>query len=155
MFLSTAFWKPASALWLQGHVNLALVLDAEHLERRSEGRWSIGLDVGLNWLQLAVGLLGREPTGPIFSSDEIDALALPACIGTRNECVPVAPSARRSTRTLFGLESTRPDYIDGSIGLRTLLWKDHLTGVLGMTAPILDRGLITEPIPVVGIEGVL
>jgi hypothetical protein len=155
LILSTPSWTAASALSLQGHASLAMLLDADDVGRRSEGRWGMGLDIGFDRWQFAVGVLGREPTGPTFSSDEIDRLALPACIGTPAECVPTALPGRRQTRVLFGLASTRPNYVDGSIGLRVLLWKDHLTGVLGMIAPILDEGLTTDPVPVIGLEGSL
>jgi hypothetical protein len=153
--VSTSRWKAGEGLWLQGHLNLSMLIDVDDPSRRSEGRWGLGLDAGGRRWQLALGLLGREPTGPLFSSEEVRALTTLACIGSLRECRPVAPPRLVQRRTFFGFSGERADYVDASVGFRTALWTDRITGVVGMLAPLLDEGLVTEPIPVIGVEIVL
>jgi hypothetical protein len=153
LIASTAAWKASPVVWLQGHANLAMLLDANDVAERSEGRWGIGLDAGFGRWQLLVGLAGRHPTGPVFSNSAIDALTTTVCAAPASRCFPTAPASRNVP--YFGFSSERPNYVDGILGVRATLWEDHLTAVVGMVAPLLDQGVVPEPIPIVGIEGVL
>lgn len=153
LIVSTATWKPSPVAWLQGHANLAMLLDADEVADRSEGRWGLGIDSGFGRWQLLVGLTGRHPTGPLFSESAIDALTTTVCAAPASQCFPTAPASRNVP--YFGLSSERPNYVDGVLGIRATLWQDHLTAVVGMVAPLLDQGVVAEPIPIVGIEGVL
>jgi hypothetical protein len=152
LIVSTPTWRPGGDLSLQGHLNLSMLLDVNDVGGRSEGRWGVGMDVEIHRWQLAIALLGRDATGPILSEKQLD---FPACIGPARACVPtVEPPAYAARRPLFGLSGGRPDYLDASIGIRAPVWKDRVTAVVGMLAPLLDQGLITEPTPVVGLEAV-
>ena len=157
LVLSTNPWKPTPTVSMQAHVNLAMLVDVDDPSRRSEGRWAVGMDLGGSRVQLSVGLVGRDATGPTFSSREISDLTdvtSPVCLAVPlRRCLPTTPPSLRARHALFGLSSRRPDYVDGSIGIRAGL-TDEITVVVGMLAPLLDEGLTTEPIPIAGLEAV-
>jgi hypothetical protein len=154
LIASTKQWAVGPDVWLQGYLNLAMLIDLDQTSRWSEGRWGVGLDLGFSRVQIAVGLLGRSQTGPILSADEVADLTTLSCVGPVRGCLPVAPPARRVKTTLFDFTEQRPNYIDGTIGIRVGLWANRVTAVVGMLAPLLDEGLITDPTPVAGIEAV-
>ena len=152
LIVSTPQWTAAPGVSLQAHLNLAMLVDVDETEDRSEGRWGVGIDLGSTRWQLAVGLQGRHPTGPIFSAEQIDALTAPFCLASRRRCLSTDRQLPVGDHTLFGFSSSRPSYLDGSIGIRVGLWSGRVSAVVGMLAPLLDEGLTTDPIPVAGLE---
>ena len=61
-------------------------------------------------------------------------------------------SGREVAAPIFGLESSRPDYYDVSIGGRVRLWQDRLVAFANAVFPLNRDSFRAEVIPLVGLE---
>src|SRR5262249_59791202 len=112
---------------------------------RSQGRWALGVDV--SWMQRIhgdVALLGADDVGSLLDQHAVNAFLCDAKCGT--------PQAHSVETSLFGISSSRADQVALSIRIRAVLWRDALIGFANVTIPLLDQGVVTEPVPLVGIE---
>jgi hypothetical protein len=135
----------ARFLLLRPYLNAGLAFDAEDVDR-SEGRWGIGLDLGIaQSVTVGLGILGRHPfarTGPPGVFD------VPRCRQfTDASCLLGQPAP------IFGLGNDRPDFYDASVGVRVNLWRDVLIVFANALVPLNDAGLRSDVIPLVGVEG--
>ena len=137
LFVSYAGFDLGRSVALRAHVNLSMLFDADDVSN-SEGRWGSAIDLVFgNRGIVAVALLGRHAVGDLFPSS---AVSLPR---------------RGGPQPLFGFDGSRPDYVDLSIGGRLVVWRDSVIAFANVRIPLLDRGLVTDPIPLIGIEVVL
>lgn len=143
LFASSALHDLGHALALEGHVNLAMLLDTEDVDQ-SEGRWGVAGDLTFaGRATLGMGVLGRHSVGRLFPQGSINYY----------RCFPSVQQCRELiAKPLFGFDGERPDYIDLSIGGRIVLWRDSVIAFANVLIPLLDQGLTTAPIPTIGIE---
>jgi hypothetical protein len=150
LYASTRRWLVGYDVGLQGFFNGGLDLNADDVSR-SEGRFGVGLDVAFaSRATLSIAFLGREPFSGFAPSGFFD---VPRYRRSNNTCDPSGRTARGCpTAPLFGLETARPSYYSLSIGGRVNLWRDTVFGFANVLIPLLDQGIHTDPIPLVGFE---
>lgn len=140
LYLSTRRFPLAGPVAIQGFFNGGVDLNIDNVDR-SQGRFGAGVDLALgSRATFSVAFLGREPFYSFPSAGFFDV--------TR-----VSPRTRAlSTAPLFGLETDRASYYQLSIGGRVNLWGDTVFGFGNVLIPLLDEGIHTDPIPLVGVE---
>jgi hypothetical protein len=140
LFVSTRRVPVAGPVAIQGFFNGGFDLNIDDVDR-SQGRFGAGVDLALaSRATFSVAFLAREPFHGFASAGFFD--------------VPrVNPRTRaRSMAPLFGLETDRPSYYSISVGGRVNLWRDTVFGFANVLIPLLDQGIHTDPIPLVGFE---
>ena len=151
LVLSSSRWLLQPWLPVQAHANLGFDVDPSDLAQ-SEGRWGIGLDVGLGArIVLALGVLGRHPFDRLAAHGALDQ---PRCFDSLTICQEHPATSRKGRAPLFGFRGERADYVDLVVGGRAHLWGDTITAFANVLVPATDAGLRPEPIPLVGIEAV-
>lgn len=140
---------------LQAFLNGGVDLDVTDVDL-SEGRYGAGVDLAIaNRATLSLAFLGREPFHGFTSAGFFDQ---PRLYPRNNTCQPRANDPDRIDRAtcpmapLFGLETVRPSYYSLSLGGRVSLWRDTVFGFANVLIPLNDRGIHTDPIPLVGFE---
>jgi hypothetical protein len=120
-------------------LNLGFDFNVSDIDR-SSGRWAVGMNVQAvkEWLDVAVGFLGRNEVGPSADFDSVSGPHLTA-EGVRNE-------------PFLGLDFDRKDYIDSSLTARLKLWRTLvLSG--GVIWAANDDGIRSStPSPVAALE---
>jgi hypothetical protein len=140
LYLSTRRFPLAGPLAIQGFFNGGIDLNIDDVDR-SEGRFGAGVDLALgSRATFSVAFLGREPFHSFTSAGFFDVPR----VNPRTRAISMAP--------LFGLETARASYYQLSIGGRVNLWGDTVFGFANVLIPLLDEGIHTDPIPLVGIE---
>lgn len=139
LYVSTGTWRPASWTRLAAYLNGGVDLVADDVDA-SEGRWGVGLDVGItDGGTLGLAVLGRHP---------FKRLAPPGFF----DVVRVLPGPTLGVAPLFGIQGDRPDYYDFSVGGRVNLWRDTVIGFANAIIPLNDAGIRTGVIPLAGVE---
>src|SRR5262249_19629292 len=142
-------WETGPWIRWQAHVNLGFDFDADDVSQ-SEARWGLGLDVGIGQrLRLAFAVLGRDQVSRLIPQGVLD---LPRCLDPIPECQANPTTSRKGELPIVGIDGGRADFVDLSIGGRVHLWQDTVIAFANVIFPLLDEGLATDPIPMVGIE---
>jgi hypothetical protein len=150
LYASSPRWPVGHEVSVQGFFNGGLDLDATDVSR-SEGRFGVGVDVALaSRATLSIAFLGREPFDAFAPTGFFN---VPRYRRANDTCDPSGRTTRGCpTAPLFGLETERPSYYSLSIGGRVNLWRDTVFGFANVLIPLLDEGIHTDPIPLVGFE---
>lgn len=144
LFASSKRRDLGGAVALQGHANLSMVLNTENISQ-SEGRWGVAGDLAFGGrATIGLALLGRHAVSEIFPQGVID---FPRCLSACGKS-----NATVGPRPLFGLSGQRPNYLNLSFGGRVVLWRDSVIAFANVLVPLLDQGLTSEPVPLLGIE---
>lgn len=139
LYASTAAWRPRPWARVAAYLNGGVDLVADDVDT-SEGRWGVGLDVGITeGATIGLAVLGRHPFKRLASPGFFDV-------------VRVLPGPTLGVAPLFGIEGERPDYYDFSVGGRVDLWRDMIIGFANAVIPLNDAGVRTAVIPLVGVE---
>jgi hypothetical protein len=142
LYVASAPWQATPSISARLKVNLAMALAADDLER-SQGRWAVGTDVSIGKrIHTGVALLGAHDVGALIDEDQLNVLV----------CDPCGAGGRTELRPIFGIDGGRADALAVSLGARVLLWGDSLLAFANLVVPLLDQGVVTEPVPLVGIE---
>jgi hypothetical protein len=153
LYASTHRIPIAGPLAVQAFFNGGLDLDIEDVDR-SAGRFGAGIDLAFGQrATFSVAFLGREP---FHSFPRAGFFDVPRYNRANNTCA-TRPDGKLIPGTcprapLFGLSTARPSYYSLSIGGRVSLWRDTVFGFANVLVPLLDEGIHTDPIPLVGIE---
>lgn len=146
LIASSRRWSPASWATLQAHLDAAVEIDAEHTAA-SIPHWGLGLDWGVSeGATLAIAFLGRHPLRRLAGAHELDLLRCPSL----RQCL-LSPRDV-GLQPLYGIDTSRPDYFDFSIGGRIALWRDTVMGFANVVIPLNTEGVRFDPLPLVGIE---
>lgn len=147
VFASTRRFPVARGMAVGFHFNGGLDLNIDDVDE-SQGRFGIGADLAIGTrATLSLAFLAREPFHGFASAGSFDVNRYnppTRCPGLCDRPGPTAP--------LFGLETARPSYYSLSIGGRANLWRDTVFGFANVLIPLLDEGIHTDPIPLVGFE---
>ncbi len=140
LYLSTPRFPLGGPVAIQGFFNGGIDLNVDDVDR-SQGRFGAGVDLALgSRATFSLAFLGREPFHSFTSAGFFDVPR----VNPRTRGLSMAP--------LFGLETSRASYYQLSIGGRVNLWGDTLFGFANVLIPLLDEGIHTDPIPLVGLE---
>ncbi len=135
LYVTTRKFEASKWLYLLGYLNAGFDVDASETGS-SEGRWGLGLDGGLSdRATLAVAVLGRHAFERLLPSGFTNF--------TRSD---------GSSRPLFGIEGTRADIYDFSIGGRVNLWRDTIMVFANAIVPLNRDSVRADVIPTVGLE---
>jgi len=140
LYLSTPRFPVGGPFAVQGFFNGGVDLNIDDVDQ-SQGRFGAGIDLALgSRATFSVAFLGREPFHSFTSAGFFDVPR----VNPRTRAVSMAP--------LFGLATPRASHYQLSIGGRVNLWRDTIFGFGNVLIPLLDEGIHTGPIPLVGIE---
>jgi hypothetical protein len=140
LYLSTPRFPIGGPFAIQGYFNGGIDLNITDVDQ-SQGRFGAGIDLAIgSRATFSVAFLGREPFHSFTSAGFFDVPR----VNPRTRAVTMAP--------LFGLDTARASYYQLSIGGRVNLWRDTIFGFGNVLIPLLDEGIHTDPIPLVGIE---
>jgi hypothetical protein len=136
VYLSTRPIRPSRLVRLQPYLNAGMTLDTSDVGA-SEGRWGLGLDVGLaDRMTLSAAVLTRHALRRIAPAGALS--------------VPRAPNG--TERPLFGIRGGRPDIYDASLGGRIDLWRSIVIGFANVILPLNHDGVRADVIPTAGLE---
>lgn len=155
LYASTRRFPVGGPVSVQGFFNGGVDLNVTDVDD-SAGRFGAGIDVGLGRrATFSIAFLGREPFQSFAAPGFFD---VPRLRPRNNTCQPNARNPDLVDRRtcpmapLFGLDSARASYYTLSIGGRVSLWRDTIFGFANVLVPLNDKGIHTDPIPMVGFE---